>query len=508
MPETEQEVEVIGRCLGETSTDKVSFVSKNMPQVGQYVYLEYNDQKVIGMIESLLRGSTSMREDILNPDTIEKILTIEGDIDHYIKGKITIYGDVENLRIPRTPAPPGTKVMAADTELLREVFAMDNGLKIGTLLTQDDVEVRVNINKLVSRHLAVLAMTGAGKSNATSVIIDELLRVNGALLLFDMHGEYVNAKFQNGEVNKIASKINPKELTIYEYKKLASVPDNAVNQEVYLREVYDYAQEEMKDPTGMYRGKTFLEIMQDRIKSRVAELEDEEPKRKPHIDAATQVKFKLEDMGNKYKKILGTSDVADITEQIGLGKLNVINLNNLDETAMDILVNHALNEVLNKRKSGDIEYPIFSIIEEAHILASNQRDTRSKSTISKIAREGRKFGVGLCLVSQSPKNVDSSTLSQVNNMIILRLIEPGDQKHVQQSSESLSDDMLSQLPSLNIGEAVLLGQMTKLPTMVKIDEFKGKLVGNDPDALKEWANYSKEEKKEEVKQEEELEDMW
>ncbi len=503
-----KEKEVIGRCLGETSTDKVSFVSKKMPQVGQYVYLEYNDQIVIGMVESLLRGSTSMREDILDPDTIEKILNIEGDIDHYVKGKITIYGDKDYLRIPRTPAPPGTEIKAADTKLLKEVFAMDNGLKIGSLLTQNEVDVKVNINKLVSRHLAVLAMTGAGKSNATSVIIDELLRVNGALLLFDMHGEYVNAKFKNGEVNKIATKINPKELSIYEYKKLASVPDNAVNQEFYLRDVFDFAEEETKDPSGAYRGQTFLEIMQEKITDKVAELESEETKRKPHIDAATQVMFKLEDMKKKYNKILGESDVADITDQIELGKLNVINLNNLDETAMDILVDHTLSEVLNKRKSEDLDYPIFSIIEEAHILASNQRDTRSKSTISKIAREGRKFGVGLCLVSQSPKNVDSNTLSQVNNMIILRLIEPGDQKHVQQSSESLSDDMLNQLPSLNIGEAVLLGQMTKLPTMVKIDEFKGKLIGNDPDALKEWAEYKKEEKEEKEKQIDELEDMW
>ena len=65
-------------------------------------------------------------------------------------------------------------------------------------------------------------------------------------------------------------------------------------------------------------------------------------------------------------------------------------------------------------------------------------------------------------------------------------MEPGDQKHVQKSSESLSNDLLEQLPSLNIGEAVILGQMTKIPTMVKIDEFKGKSVGNDLDIVKLW----------------------
>ena len=82
-------------------------------------------------------------------------------------------------------------------------------------------------------------------------------------------------------------------------------------------------------------------------------------------------------------------------------------------------------------------------------------------------------------------------------MIILRLVEPTDQAHVQKSSESLSEDLLKKLPSLNVGEAVILGQMTKVPTLVKIDEFKGKVVGGDLDILKIWKN-SVQEKKERV----------
>ena len=142
-----------------------------------------------------------------------------------------------------------------------------------------------------------------------------------------------------------------------------------------------------------------------------------------------------------------------------------------------------------------MDFPIFCVIEEAHNLASNSLNMKSKYTISKIAREGRKFGVGLCLVSQSPKSLDSGSLSQINNLIILRLVEPGDQKHVQKSSESLSNDLLEQLPSLNIGEAVIVGQMTKIPTMVKIDEFEGKSVGSDLDIVKLWKQDKEEREK-------------
>ena len=69
---------------------------------------------------------------------------------------------------------------------------------------------------------------------------------------------------------------------------------------------------------------------------------------------------------------------------------------------------------------------------------------------------------------------------------------------MQKSSENLSEDLLKQLPSLNIGEAIVLGQMTKIPTMVKIDKFEGKTVGEDLDILSLWKK-SKEEKEEKIK---------
>ncbi len=107
------------------------------------------------------------------------------------------------------------------------------------------------------------------------------------------------------------------------------------------------------------------------------------------------------------------------------------------------------------------------------------------------------LGLGLCLVSQSPKSVDGETLAQANNMIILRLVEPKDQKHVQTASENLSEDLVKQLPSLNIGEALVLGLMTKVPTLVKINEFKGRQHGGDLDIIEQW-KAKKEEDKEDL----------
>jgi len=115
--------------------------------------------------------------------------------------------------------------------------------------------------------------------------------------------------------------------------------------------------------------------------------------------------------------------------------------------------------------------------------------------------------LGLCLVSQSPKTVDHDALSQMNNMIILRLVEPEDQRHVQSASESLSKDLINQLPSLNVGEAIVLGLMSKVPTLVKIDEFKGRRTGGDLDIIGDLASFEKDEEDEIRRQEQESLDL-
>ncbi len=487
--------EIIGRCIGETSPLFVDFISKKAPQVGEYVYLKYDGKVVLGMIDSLLRGNVSLQDEIFDPKTIEKILKIEGEIDHYIKGKVKILGDKNNLEIPRIPAPPGTEVIKADKDLLREIFERGNGIEIGKVLTEPDVAVKLDVNKMISRHLAILAMTGSGKSNATSIIIDQLLKIDGTIVIFDMHSEYAKTEFKYGKIKTLEARINPKDLSVGEFKELTRIGDNATNQEKYLRDAYDRAKEAIKEGE-VY---DFLEKLEEEISISVANLEDEDKKRQSHIDAATQVLFKVHDMRSKYKNILSSTNSGDIVDSIEPGKVNIIKLGSMDESSSDILVKHTLSNILERRKNAlrnrdakILDFPVFCILEEAHMLASSHRNTKSQYIIGKIAREGRKFGVGLCLVSQSPKSLDGNALSQVNNLIIMRLVEPGDQHHVQQSSESLSQDLVDRLPALNIGEAVILGQMTKIPTMVKINKFEGETGGQDIDIVGEWARTKRE----------------
>lgn len=484
---------MIGRCIGETSLVEVSFISKEMPQVGEYVTLEYDGKIILGMIETMVRGSVSLNNEIYDPDTIAKIREIEGD-DYYIKGKITILGDVnDNLKLPRTPAPPGTPIYLAPSDILENIFHIENSLKLGHLINNDDVEVGVDINKMVSRHLAILAMTGAGKSNTVSVIIDGLLEYNGCMLIFDMHSEYVDAEFTNGEVNVIQPMINPQYMEFSEIKKLASIPSNAPLQERYFRRAFNEARKLVKEGTASTAD--FIELLY-KILDNWYNDEDYDASNKKNI---MDVINKIEDLNVKYDRLLNVN-IGDFLTQIKPGKANVLDLGQVDENMAEVLVAHVLRRSLRSRKqyvrhndNDALSYPLFFVVEEAHILAPQNRSSNSKYWITRIAREGRKFGLGLCLVSQSPKSVDAETLSQANNMIILRLVEPKDQKHVQTASESLSEDLVKQLPSLNIGEALVLGLMTKVPTLVKINEFKGRQRGGDLDIIEQWKTNKEEE---------------
>ena len=483
---------VVGICVGETSLSEVTFISDKMPKVGEYVTIEYDGKKVLGMIENLIRGNDALNVDINDFKAIRKISQIGAD-ENYIRGKVKILGDVnDNLKLPRTTVLPGTEIKLADRDTLNEIFKVNNPIKLGCLVNQSDVDVNVEANPILSRHLAILAMTGAGKSNTVSVLINEMLSYFVPVFVFDMHGEYVGANFPNGEVNVIKPKINPVYMSFHEIKRLVNIPSNGYIQERHFRRAFKTAKEMVR--SGTAHTNNFLQIIYDILLSD----SQEEGSDKQIVD----VMNKIDDSMDKYANIFD-NNIGNILTNIKIGHVNVLDLSQSDESIANVLVSHIMRNALQMRKNAvhgkderALDFPVFFILEEAHILAPNKRDSDSKRWIQRVAREGRKFGLGLCLVSQSPKTVDHDALSQMNNMIILRLVEPEDQRHVQSASESLSQDLVNQLPSLNVGEAVVLGLMSKVPTLVKIDEFKGRLHGDDMDIVSYFADIRQKEQEE------------
>ncbi len=483
--------EHVGYVVDNSTPSYVKFVSTNPPPVGDYVVVDRHDKPILGFVESV--GTRSITLSSLpgsyDPQILDRLrgeaLRTPGDT--FFECTAYLLGDVENLEMTRIPPLPGDLVYRASDTLLSSIFGPRGKeyVEIGVLVTRPSVKVSININRMVTRHAAILAITGAGKSNTVSIIAERIVEIGGTLLVFDFHGEYVYSDLGKGRLNVIEPLVSPRLLSFSELQSLLGIPYNAYRQEYVFRQAYRSAREKIEHGE-------FIEDIRRELE-RISLNDNSRENRR----AAIGVINRIEVLKERYGEIL--EDTAPrLIDLLRPGYVNVLNLSRVDEEAADVIVSHMLRTMLYERKrhklgeKSKLQYPILLVIEEAHILAPKDRDTSSKYWLARIAREGRKFGLGLLLVSQRPKILDPNVLSQANNMFVLKLVEPSDQRHVQAASESLSDNLLAQLPSLNIGEAVVIGPMIRLPALVKIYKYKGRLGGTDPDIVEEWTRYREE----------------
>jgi DNA helicase HerA-like ATPase len=487
--------EIVGYVVGESRPYSVSIVSSKPLMLGEYVEIRYNGITVIGLIQSSLSGSYVIDE-TLPPEDLRKVINIhkgsEGAI--YYKAYVKILGDPDELRIPPIPPPPGIEVRRASQKTLSKIFAPE-GLqwaRVGTLLRNPDVEVRVDLNKIVQRHLAILAMTGMGKSNLVSLLAREILKRGGTMFIFDYHGEYVGLSFEGlPKPNVIGARINPRYLSWQEFARLVGVRHGAKNQENVIKkckEELDYS-----DADGQ---RSYLENMISCIKR-----EKQLARRGEMVKACEAVIETIEANKHLLQKIID-DEVKDIADQAMIGRINVIDLTGLSSYLQaDAVVSHWLGRILEERKAATwrkgydqrpkLPHPVVVVLEEAHIYLSTDRDTLTKPRAEHIAREGRKFGVGLIVVSQRPRGLDPDVLSQMGSMAIMRIVQPEDQAHIARASENLTQEILDQLPGLNIGEAILLGHWVRMPAVVKIDHVVEKMAGTDIDAVQEWISWKR-----------------
>ena len=130
--------------------------------------------------------------------------------------------------------------------------------------------------------------------------------------------------------------------------------------------------------------------------------------------------------------------------------------------------------------------PLLIVLDEAHHFIPEGAKTPAHRTLSTISKEGRKYGIGLMLVSQRPSELDSLVLSQCGSMIALRMTNSADRSKV---AAAIPDDLgglLQQLPSLRTGEGIFIGEIIPIPSRVRVRKAKQKLVGDDPNLPGAW----------------------
>lgn len=188
-------------------------------------------------------------------------------------------------------------------------------------------------------------------------------------------------------------------------------------------------------------------------------------------------------------ELWGHDDVP-IKELLRPMNLSVLDLAGVDSWVTEFVVNKVLNDTWGEATTNGMPRPVFFILEEAHNFVPGGQGARSQAAqiIKRIASEGRKFGLFLVLVTQRPYKIHGDTLSQCNSQIIMRLTNPQDQQAVKQSSESISEGLLADLPGLNVGEAIILGPIVRVPVMVRIGHRLSAQGGNDIDVVKALAD--------------------
>jgi DNA helicase HerA-like ATPase len=474
----------VGIVIGEARPERVEFTSKIPVRVGDYVTVDTDDGQILYMTEyfknisELLSGPNdyqtadeARRASLKNPRDRVRIGVARalGLVDELLKGR-RIY--------PTLPPEPGASVKHADDNLLKKIYGVGGNawVEIGHLLRRPSVTVAINLDAVASRHLAILAATGKGKSNLLALLAKKFSEKNATMVIFDYHGEYQGLRIRG--IKNTSPKINPKHLDSEELAEMLGVWRNAVRQRAILGKVYT------KDVVNAV---DYWKTLKKKLKD-IAE--DEESGSQDKLTAQRLLEI-IERALAVWGRVFDPKARSPL-DTIVNNRVNVFDISDLTETQAQIVVNTYLNNILQDRKTavrggeGKFRSPVVVAIEEAHVFMPAGGSTECSETIARIAREGRKFGVSLIVVSQRPSRLNSDITSQMGNFAISGITHPNDQSFINKVTDEVSTELGASLPSLNPGEMILAGHFIKVPALIKTQLVEEKLVGRDLEAVKLW----------------------
>jgi len=480
-------VSEIGIVIGEARPERIRFVAKDPVRVGEYVVVDTEDGPVIYMVEAfknvseLLSGENdyqtadeARRASARNPRDRVRVAVAKalGLVEELLNGR-RIY--------PTLPPEPGASVRPAEDRLLERIYGSDGDrwVDVGHLLRRSGVRVHIDLNMVASRHLAILAATGKGKSNLLALLAKKVAERHGTMIIFDYHGEYGDLKIPGIKIT--TPRINPRNLDSEELADLVGVRRDATRQRSVLQRAYTRDVREAENFWGELLAR--LDVM----------AEDEE------IDFQTRMTARrVAEIVRRALTVWGRvfdPSARSPLDVIANNRINVLDISEFTEYQAQIIVDRYLEEILQDRKNavrreGDAKFksPVIVAIEEAHVFLPSQRRTKCSEIIARIAREGRKFGVSLIIISQRPSRLDADTVSQMGSFAISGLIHPRDQAFVKEVTDDVSEELGASLPSLNPGEMIFAGNFIKVPALVKVDLVEEKFIGRDLDAVKLWSD--------------------
>ncbi|MEW5821409.1 MAG: ATP-binding protein [Cyanobacteriota bacterium] len=495
--------------------------NNNLSKIGEFVYYETNKGHIIGRItdKKLIKGlpenfmadpEVTAREissliglTTANFELFEVTVNVNGYFDEHLNCFIN----------PRISPEPGHQVFLVSNSDLTKIInskkeATVGSATIGSLLTREKnkVPVILNVKNLVSTHLAILASTGSGKSYTAGVLLEELLKPynRASVLVVDPHNEYDtlqdiigNPYFETNDYKpevKIFSpgKINVRISSLTEYDIKYLLPNLSEKMSYYLSVAYKNVSKG-KDPD---EDSSYLWGLSD-LKKELEFLREDNPEAEGTIEALL---WRLSSrIGNS--KIFSDNKHLPLNELFKPGRCSVLQLSEIDQVEQQIIVSTILRRInkarmdthkgnnLDPSSESYIPYPVFALLEEAHRFAPANAPSVSENILKTILSEGRKFGVGIGLITQRPGKLNSDVLSQCMTQMIMKIINPIDQNSIASSVESAGSELLKELTSLTKGQVIIAGSAINTPVLCMVRERISAHGGETIDAPECWMNY-------------------
>lgn len=513
----------------------------NSVQVNQIIQIRSTKtgEKIIGLISKILRKALSVKID----ENDDGDLVIENVIKVNLVGTfIETQGTAKNLfkrtlnTVPSINADCFLLIGAELTEFMKTISSSsENPLKVGTYTIAEESDVNLDGNKFFQRHAVIVGGTGSGKSWTVANVLESASKLKSVnCIVLDLHGEYTPLSgLDNVSLLKIAGPsddcTNPSNIFLpywlLSYEEIESLlldrsDSNAPNQSRALFDLIIKLKKEKleaENKQDVLSNFTVESPIPFSISQLLQELDDEDQKMIDGARSGTEkqgplfgklTRFVQRLSSKKEDKRLNFLFNEDpilleydwftvlVKKLLDFGKGSGIKIIDFSEVPSDILplITGLLARLvfsIQQWTDEDNRHPISIFCDEAHLyLPANTKgsiEEKGLQSFERISKEGRKYGVSLVVISQRPSDVSKTILSQCGNFIAMRLTNPDDQNVIKRLFPDNLGDFANLLPILDIGEALIVGDASLLPSRVQIDKPTIKPKSATVDFWDEWS---------------------
>jgi DNA helicase HerA-like ATPase len=496
------------------SSDKMIGMDKvRIGQVGSYLMVKQSGTKILSMVDSMWTETAADGR-----EAYKIRLSPLGEFDsngNFDRG------------IHHFPTA-GAELHMVSSWNLERIFSDFSEVfyKVGKLSSFESIDVYLDASNFFGRHAAILGQTGSGKSWTVTSLIQSALRYmpNAHIIIMDMHGEYgvkktdelSSSPFPSNKVRCMDALQLEMPYWLLTYSDLADLlinPDDlhASLQLAFLRNALGDLRIDANKNASLGHITVdspvyfSLEELREKFELANQETEDFGRVKSPTYGKFDQLLVRLNSMMNdtRYDFMLkprmrtSTASLVDLMRDfVGLGepKANVTVLN-LSAVPYDVapMVTALIGRLafeFNFWNPKCLEFPIWLVCEEAQQYIPRNDDSRYKEarrTFEHISKAGRKYGVGLCVVSQRPHEVSETVLAQCGTFLCLRIANPDDQEYLRDMVPDSARGTFSAITSLSRGEVVAMGAAVPMPVRFQMNLPNPPPNSQDVDFAAKWS---------------------